>query len=82
MSSPSPNLKEKFEELRTIRYRAITTGDCIACGTCVKYCPLKIRKIGSDNRAITININANCGGCSVCFKRCPQNAISLIKIKR
>ena len=63
-------------------YKAITILEkCQSCGTCVKYCPLNIRKFNSENKAITINSDKSCGGCSVCFHRCPNNAILLNPIK-
>jgi len=81
MGSASNNLKRKFKELSRITYKAVTELDkCISCGTCIEFCPLFIREFNKDNKAITTNSSRYCGGCSVCFHRCPQNAIKLIKI--
>ncbi|MBD3255788.1 MAG: 4Fe-4S dicluster domain-containing protein [Candidatus Lokiarchaeota archaeon] len=83
MTSASPNLQKKIRELANLTYRAATDlSKCVACGTCVRYCPLNIRTFNSDGLAITISTNKYCGGCSVCFKRCPQNAIRLIPLKK
>jgi len=82
MTQPSESLKKTFIALRYIKYRAATTGDCIGCGTCVKYCPLNIREFNKEGKAITIKTNKTCGGCSVCFKRCPQKAISLLTLQK
>ena len=83
MKSASPNLRKKIEELKHITYRAATIlSKCKSCGTCVKYCPLKIRVFNDEGKAITIKTDLSCGGCSVCFKRCRQKAIRLIPIKK
>ena len=83
MNGPSESLKNKIEELSQFKYRATTIlSKCKGCGTCVKYCPLKIRVFNSDNIAITIQTEESCGGCSVCFKRCRNNAIILKKISK
>ncbi|MHA1196532.1 MAG: 4Fe-4S binding protein [Promethearchaeota archaeon] len=77
----STSLKIKLEELSNLIYKAYTIQEkCKSCGTCVKYCPLSLRKFNDKNIAITINSNKSCGGCSVCFHRCPNDAIKLIPI--
>ncbi|NVM46573.1 MAG: 4Fe-4S binding protein [Candidatus Lokiarchaeota archaeon] len=49
-------------------YKAVTILEkCQFCGTCVKYCPLEIRKFNSEKKAITIKPNKSCGGCLVYF---------------
>ena len=81
MNEPSESLKKKILELSKFKYIATTIlSKCKGCGTCVKYCPLKIRVFNSDQKAITIQTGGSCGGCSVCFKRCRNNAIILTKI--
>ena len=83
MNGPSETLKKKLEELSLLKYRAATIlSKCKGCGTCVKYCPLKIRAFNSDRKAITIQTEESCGGCSVCFKRCRNSAIVLKKIPK
>jgi 2-oxoglutarate ferredoxin oxidoreductase subunit delta len=83
MTSASKNLKRKIKELSLYHYKAITLLDrCRGCGTCVKFCPLKIRKFNEMGKAITISSIRDCGGCSVCFHRCPNNAIELKRLKR
>ncbi|MHA1489238.1 MAG: 4Fe-4S binding protein [Promethearchaeota archaeon] len=78
MKSASKNLQKKFEELSKLAYRAITIlSRCKSCGTCVRFCPLNIRKFNSEGKAITIFSEQSCGGCSVCYHRCPQKAIRL-----
>ncbi len=81
--SRSKDLQEAINELSKISYNAVTILEkCKSCGTCIKYCPLKIRKFNSENIAITMNSDKSCGGCSVCFHRCPNNAILLKPINK
>ncbi|MHA1803309.1 MAG: 4Fe-4S dicluster domain-containing protein [Promethearchaeota archaeon] len=81
MKSASKSLQKKINELSSIKYSAFTIiSKCRSCGTCIKFCPLKIRAYNSEGKAITIITEKSCGGCSVCFKRCPYGAIQLIPI--
>jgi Pyruvate/2-oxoacid:ferredoxin oxidoreductase delta subunit len=83
MKAASRELQEKISELSKLSYIAETIlSKCQACGTCVKFCPFKIRIFNPKGKAITIKGKKTCGGCSVCFKRCPQNAIRLIPVER
>jgi 2-oxoglutarate ferredoxin oxidoreductase subunit delta len=83
MNRSSTNLERKIKELSTLHYKAITILEkCRSCGTCVRFCPLNIRKFNEKGKAITISSNRDCGGCSVCFHRCPNNAIELIQLKK
>ena len=83
MPKATPNLEKKIKELMSFSYRAATDlSKCKSCGTCVKFCPLKIRKFNSQRKAITIITDKSCKGCSVCYKRCPEKAINLIFIKK
>ena len=50
---------------------------CVACGTCIKECPLQIIKI---NRDIVAEVDTpKCVGCGKCAKACPA---SIIEIKQ
>jgi 2-oxoglutarate ferredoxin oxidoreductase subunit delta len=83
MPAASPKLQEKIKELMGIKYLAVTELEkCKSCGTCVQFCPLEIRKFNDEGKAITIKTDKSCGGCSVCYKRCPQDAIKLIRVKK
>ncbi|MFX0070562.1 MAG: 4Fe-4S dicluster domain-containing protein [Candidatus Hermodarchaeota archaeon] len=83
MKAASPDLRRKIEELQSLMYLAATELEkCKSCGTCVQFCPLKIRKFNDEGKAITIKTDKSCGGCSVCYKRCPQGAIKLIQMKK
>ena len=82
MNAASPHLQKKIIELSNLRYKVYTEiTKCIACGTCVRFCPLKLRAFNIQGKPITISLKKSCGGCSVCVKRCPQNAIKLIPFK-
>ncbi len=81
MNAASRDLQKKIKELSKISYRAITIlYKCISCGTCVRFCPLTIRKFNLNGKAITITSDLSCGGCSVCYHRCPQGAINLMPV--
>ncbi|TXT65315.1 MAG: hypothetical protein BAJALOKI3v1_110017 [Promethearchaeota archaeon] len=83
MPEASKSLQDKIKELSQTIYRAVTDLKlCVSCGTCVIYCPLKIRAFNNDGKGITIQTNVSCGGCSVCFHRCPEGAIRLLPFSR
>ena len=78
MKSTSSKLQKKIKELSKLTYKAITVlPNCKSCGTCIKFCPLNIRILNDQGKAITITSDYICGGCSVCYHRCPNKAIRL-----
>ena len=82
MKSPSSRLQKKIRELSKLTYKAITVlPNCKSCGTCIKFCPLNIRKLNDQGKAITITSDYICGGCSVCYHRCPNKAIKLVPFR-
>ena len=82
MKSPSSRLQKKIRELSKLTYKAITVlPNCKSCGTCIKFCPLNIRKLNDQGKAITIISDYICGGCSVCYHRCSNKAIKLIPFR-
>ena len=83
MKTASTNLQKKIEELSKLKYKAVTIlPNCKSCCTCIRFCPLNIRKLNDQGKAITITSGYNCGGCSVCYHRCPNNAIKIINLKK
>lgn len=83
MTNTSENLQKKIRQLSRSTYKAVTIIDkCESCGTCIMYCPLKIRVFNVEGRAVTINTDHSCGGCSVCFHRCPHHAVKLVGFSR
>jgi len=76
MKSTSSRLQKKIRELSKLTYKAITLlPNCKSCGTCIKFCLLNIRKLFDQGKAITITSDYICGGCSVCFHRCPNKQL-------
>lgn len=63
-----------------IKKKAIVDKDyCVACGSCVKVCPLGIIKI---EQGVYAKINEEkCVGCGKCAKICPASVIELKKIE-
>lgn len=52
---------------------------CVACGTCIKVCPLKIITI---NTGIVAEIETlKCVGCGKCAKACPASIIEIKSIE-
>lgn len=52
---------------------------CVACGTCVKVCPLQIIKI---NHGVFAEINHDkCVGCGKCSKSCPASVIEIKSVE-
>lgn len=83
MDLASNNLRKKIDKLSKLDYKAVTIlNKCKSCGICVRYCPLCIRKFNDNGKAITILSNTSCGGCSVCYHRCPNKAIKLMLVKK
>lgn len=53
---------------------------CVACGCCVKVCPLSAIKICNG---ITAKINVDkCVGCGKCISECPASIISLKELAK
>ncbi|MBD3351165.1 MAG: hypothetical protein GF364_06740 [Candidatus Lokiarchaeota archaeon] len=83
MHKASNSLQKKLQELSKIIYRAATIlPKCKSCGTCIKYCPLELREFNKEGKAITISTSISCGGCTVCYHRCPEQAIKLVRLSK
>ena len=53
----------------------IDTNYCVACGICVKICPVKAIKI---NKGMYAKVDfEKCVGCSKCSKICPASVIEM-----
>ena len=50
---------------------------CNNSGNCVEICPFDARKIEVNNKLIVDR--ERCFGCGLCVRKCPQNAITLVK---
>ena len=62
-----------------IKKNAAITEQCVACGCCVKVCPLNIIKIHKGLKAV-LN-EEKCVGCAKCANVCPAAVISIIQKK-
>ena len=56
---------------------ALVTKDCIACGVCLKYCPLSALTIF---KGLFAQVHSEkCVGCGKCAAACPTGVIQIIK---
>lgn len=57
------------------RKAIVDTNFCVACGTCVKSCPLQIINI---EQGVFAKIDFDkCVGCGKCAKACPASVIDI-----
>ena len=65
-----------MDQKRKIRRQAkVEENQCVACGCCVKVCPLGAITI---DRGVTAVINSEkCVGCGRCAKECPASVIEI-----
>ncbi len=62
------------------RRRAVVDGDaCVACGCCVKACPLAAIQVRHGVRAAVDP--ARCVGCGRCAKECPASVIDILEVQ-
>ena len=55
---------------------AIVNSDCVACGSCLKVCPMGAIEIF---KGVIAKVNAAiCVGCGKCMKECPAGVIDII----
>ena len=67
-----------MQETKKIRKKAsIPQNECVACGCCVKVCPLGVMDI---YKGIYAQVDeAKCVGCGKCVKECPASIINLVQ---
>ena len=59
--------------------RAVVNGDaCVACGCCVKVCPLSAIQVRNGIQAAVDP--ERCVGCGKCAKECPASVIVLQEV--
>ena len=64
---------------RKKRRAVVDKNTCVACGCCVKVCPLSAIQIW---RGIRAAVNAErCVGCGKCAKECPASAIEIQEVQ-
>ena len=57
----------------------VNINECVACGTCVKICPLNLITI---EQGVFAKINTDkCVGCGKCAKVCPASVIKIDKVE-
>ena len=64
---PPGNYPYKIVEAKA-KFKPTTNGNCLACGMCVRDCP-----VGAIEEDIK-TVNDNCIGCMRCVKNCPMKA--------
>lgn len=58
------------------RFALVDPAYCVACGCCVKVCPMSAIAVW---RGVTAQVDrARCVGCGKCVKECPAGTISLM----
>ena len=64
---------------RTKRRAVVNADACVACGCCVKVCPLSAIQVGHGIRAV---VNGDkCVGCGKCAGECPASVISIEEVR-
>ena len=60
---------------RAKRNAFIDTSSCVACGCCVKVCPLSAIQVV---RGVAAQVNTQkCVGCGKCARECPATVITI-----
>lgn len=60
------------------RKAQVDRADCVACGCCVKVCPLHAIEIV---RGVTARVNQDkCVGCGRCAAECPASVIQIREV--
>ena len=69
-----------MEHVKKKRRKAVVNQkDCVACGCCVKVCPLSAIQIRRGVRAV---VSADkCVGCGKCAKECPASVIEIQEVR-
>ena len=61
------------------RKAAVNQNDCVACGCCVKVCPLNAISVF---RGIAAKVNPErCVGCGKCARECPASVIEIREVR-
>ncbi len=57
----------------------VDQNDCVACGCCIKVCPLSAIQIV---KGITARVDfSKCVGCGKCAKECPASVITIQEVE-
>lgn len=63
---------------RTARRAFVASSDCVACGCCVKVCPLGAISVFRGIQAV-VN-REKCVGCGKCAAECPASVIRIREV--
>ena len=64
--------------IRKKRKAFVAQEDCVACGSCVKVCPMGAVQI---MKGIMAQVNMDkCVGCGKCAKECPASVIEIREV--
>lgn len=65
--------------VRKKRKAVVDEGACVACGCCVKVCPMGAVRVW---RGIAARVDEDaCVGCGKCAKVCPASVITIQEVK-
>ena len=71
------NMEVMMETKKVRKKASISQNDCVACGCCIKVCPLGAISI---YKGIYAEVDeAKCVGCGKCVKECPASIINLVQ---
>lgn len=60
---------------KKVRQTAAVGEECVACGCCVRECPVRALSVPRGVRAVVDE--ARCVGCGRCVKACPAGVLAL-----
>ena len=68
-----------MNSMRKRRRAVVEPSACVACGCCVKVCPLQAIEV---IRGIMAQVDAGkCVGCGKCAKECPASVIEIREVE-
>jgi ferredoxin len=68
-----------MNSVRKRRRAVVDQGACVACGCCVKVCPLQaIQVVGGVMARVK---EEKCVGCGKCARECPASVITIVEVE-
>ena len=69
-----------MEQAKKKRRRAVVSqSDCVACGCCMKVCPLSAIQVVNG---VAAQVDENkCVGCGKCARECPASVIEIREVE-
>lgn len=68
-----------MKPVRRIRKAVVDENSCVACGCCVRVCPMQAIEIYKGSMA-RVN-REKCVGCGKCAKECPASVIVIEEVR-